>query len=366
MQLTVITSNINKQSGWGRYSSAIISEYPNFSIDCRVITDKGYGKCGNEDNILLSLDNVANFFRNLFRVRKLARSSDIVHAFDGWPYAVYGYAAVWGTKKKLFINGVGTYSVEPFNNLAKAFLLSLAYRRAKNIFCISNYTKKKILGKIKLNNILTVFLGVPDLPLISDLEIGQYKIKYKINDEYPIFLTVGSLKNRKGQYDSLQAISKLKREYPKFKYFMIGSDVDKNYIRLIKDFAATENIADKIEIIGAADDKILSFFYQISDIFLLNSNNTGDSFEGFGLVLLEAACFGLPVIASRDCGIEDALRDGYNGYLVGQHDHDDVADRIKLLLKQDKKKLAENSRNFAGEFSWRQTVSKYYEYYQKN
>lgn len=366
MQVTVITSNINHKSGWGRYSSAIINEYHNFNIDYQVITDKKYGKIAKENNILLPLHNIFSFFHNIYKVRKLALSSDVVHAFDGWPYSVYGYFAVLGSNKKFFINGVGTYSVDPFNDSIKAFFLRRAYRRAKQIFCISNYTKKKILEKIKLNNILTVFLGVADLPPLSAAEIDQYRTNHNIKDEHPIFLTIGAIKGRKGQYDSLQAINKLKDKYPKFKYFIIGSAEDKNYLKLIKDFAVKHNIVDNVEIINSADDKDLAFFYQISDIFLLNSTNKGDYFEGFGLVLLEAAQFGRPVIGSRGCGIEDALGDNYNGYLARQRDPDDIYDKIQNILSGDKQKLADNSREFASMFSWHKTVSQYYEYYQKN
>src|SRR3569623_55113 len=42
---------------------------------------------------------------------------DLVHALDAWPYGFYGFAAVFGTKKKLFINGIGTYSVAPLYSL---------------------------------------------------------------------------------------------------------------------------------------------------------------------------------------------------------------------------------------------------------
>jgi glycosyltransferase involved in cell wall biosynthesis len=367
MKITVITSNINTKSGWGRYSSSIINEYNNFGIDYQVITDKNYKKLDKENSILLPLNNIFNFFYNIHKVKKLASGSNIIHAFDGWPYSIYAYFAVFGTNKKLFINGVGTYSVVPLNNFLKSFLLSKAYRRAKKIFCISHYTKNKILEKIKLNNLKVVLLGKSDIPKISEDIIVEYNKKYGIvNSNYPIFLSVGAIKNRKGQYYSLQAIAKLSNKYPKFRYFILGSDADIGYINAIKEYIQGNNLFKNVIITNNASEEELAFFYSVSDIFILNSVNDRGHFEGFGLVFLEAAQFGLPVIGSKDCGIEDAMSDGYNGYLAKQKDIKDIYKNILKILDGDKQKLIANSQKFVKNFSWHKTVSQYYEYYKKN
>ena len=42
--------------------------------------------------------------------------------------------------------------------------------------------------------------------------------------------------------------------------------------------------------------------------------------EGFGMVLNEAGCFGVPVVAKYYLGIEDIITDGENGYLFDKSD----------------------------------------------
>lgn len=364
MKITVITSNINTKSGWGRYSASIINEYNNFGIEYQVIADKNYEKLDKENNILLPLNSVFNFFYNIYKVKKLSSNSNIIHAFDGWPYSVYGYFAVLGTKKKLFINGVGTYSVLPFNNFIKSFFLKKAYRRANKIFCISNYTKNKILEKIKLNNLEVVLLGNSDIAHVSKDIITKYIKKYDIVDSnYPIFLSVGAIKNRKGQYYSLQAITKLSRQYSDFRYFILGSDSDVSYVNSIKRYIKEKGLLKNVIIVNHANEEELAFFYSVSDIFILNSVNDNGHFEGFGLVFLEAAQFALPVIGSKDCGIEDAMKDSYNGYLAKQKDVNDIYKSILNILDGDIKKLQENSMKFTDNFSWNKTVKKYFEYY---
>ena len=360
IKILVITHDINNKSGWGRYSSSILKEYLKFGLVYKVVTEKGSNQ-SNELNILSPTISVFKLISNIFKVRKLAKDFDIIHAFDGWPYAVYGYFSSLGRNKKLFISGVGTYSVDPFNFKCKKWLMKKAFIRAEKIFCISDYTKKKISEKLKPSNLLTVLLGATRLNLLSDEEVSKFKIEYKLKDHYPVFLTVGAIKSRKGQYYSLQAITQLKSKYPDFRYFIIGSDADKKYVDKIKKYCHNNKISDNVIIINKASDKVLSFFYQRSDVFIMTSVNNGDYFEGFGLVFLEAATFGLPVIGSKNCGIEDALQNGYNGYLAEQRQPNDIYDKIIKVLASDQEQWKHHSQEFASRFSWYKTVSKYYE-----
>lgn len=62
-------------------------------------------------------------------------------------------------------------------------------------------------------------------------------------------------------------------------------------------------------------------------------------FEGFGLVLLEAKQYGLPVVGFNcpTCPA-DIVIDGVNGYLVTPYDIDDMSDKISLLIEQESKR----------------------------
>src|SRR3569623_3180224 len=118
---------------------------------------------------------------------------DLVHALDAWPYGFYGFAAVFGTKKKLFINGIGTYSVAPLYSFARGVLLRVAYGRAKKIFCISAYTKMQLKeAGISQSKLEVVHLGTSDLPKASEQYIQEVRESNNIPDAaYPIILTVG-------------------------------------------------------------------------------------------------------------------------------------------------------------------------------
>jgi len=70
-------------------------------------------------------------------------------------------------------------------------------------------------------------------------------------------------------------------------------------------------------------------FYNLADLFVLPSINSG---EAFGIVLLEAASSGVSVIASNLVGVRSVVRDGKNGFLIDPGDIDGLAHRMKLIL----------------------------------
>lgn len=367
MKILLITKNIDNKGGQGRYSRSVVDEFSRRHLNFTVLTEYRTGHLA-ERAILRPLGGgffktTMAFVANIFSARRAAKGADILHALDGWPYSVYGYFAVLGTPKKLFITGIGTYSVSPLRGGVQRILLSRAYSAAKQILCISDYVGQKILKYLPLNNIKVVFMGTICLPELRESEIEDFKVKQGLEKDFPILLTVGDIKKRKGQLNSLCAAWLLRDKYPHWKYIMIGSDDDKNYMEQIRKFIANNQLTEHVKIISNMyDDWKLAAFYQSSDVFLLNSNNDGEHFEGFGLVILEAAQFGKPVVGSGDCGIESVIQDGRNGYLSNQGDYEDIKEKILLTLKN-KTALARGAIDFHHYFSWEKTVDQYLEFY---
>ncbi len=363
-RILIITNNLGVDSGMGRYSLSIVNELSRAGVYFKILTEKNTKPVlSGEIKGLLNKSTIIGFFKNIIITRKLAKEFDVVHALDCWTYGVYAYFAVLGTRKKLFVNGVGTYSV-PCGGLFKKFLMVRAYVRSEKVFCISGYAKSRILEiepKIKAE---TVLLGATKLADPSADEVKDYSQKYKTLDRYPILLTVGGIKDRKGQLETLKAVKMLVRDYPKALYVIVGSNKNRSYISKIKNYAEKHNLSENILMLhDIRTDKELAYLYDLSDIFLLNSNNDGVHFEGFGLVLLEAAQFGRPVIGSSGCGIENAIENGYNGYLTEQRNPEDIYEKLNLVLGGQYSSLAANSKEFAKRFKWRDTVVSYLKYY---
>jgi len=91
-----------------------------------------------------------------------------------------------------------------------------------------------------------------------------------------------------------------------------------------------------VQFAGALDDGALAHAYGEATVFALPVRTTVGSQaggEGFGLVYLEAAAAGLPVVAGNGGAIPEVVRDGETGLLVDPQAPDEVARAIVRLLR---------------------------------
>ena len=91
----------------------------------------------------------------------------------------------------------------------------------------------------------------------------------------------------------------------------------------------------RVRFAGVLDDAALARAYGEAAVFALPVRTTVGSQaggEGFGLVYLEAAAAGLPVVAGNGGAIPEVVRDGETGLLVDPYAPDEVARAIVKLL----------------------------------
>jgi glycosyltransferase involved in cell wall biosynthesis len=359
MKVLVLTKTISPDSGGGRYSHAVLEEYKKMGISFTVVTETG--------GELLPLSSIGLFIKNILKVRNYAKGHDIVHAFDGWPFAIYAHCAVLGTRKPLVVNAVGTYAVAALKRPVKGFFLKMAYRRAKKIFAISEFVKRRLQMYLNVP-VDVVYLGTTWMktPETSDLE--KTRAKYGIQNQTPVLLTVGALKDRKGQFETAEAVKILKEKYPNILYLIVGSTRGTEaYTEKIRKYVWENGLEQNVQIISdAKSDAELASIYTLSTIFLLNSkfDEKSEHSEGFGLVLLEAAQFGKPVIGSVGSGIPEAMEDGFNGVLVQKVEPGQIVEAVEKVLSR-YNELAMNSKKVAERFSWKKTAEAYSSAYKK-
>ena len=96
---------------------------------------------------------------------------------------------------------------------------------------------------------------------------------------------------------------------------------------------------ESINFIGEVNN--VQDYYSRANVLLLTSNN-----EGFGMVVNEAAQFGVPSVCNFIPGIEDLITDGENGFIVEQDDINTMASKVCDILTNDKlkEKLGTNAR----------------------
>lgn len=305
MKICYLVHDMNPKAGWGRLSNDLIS---------------GVKKAGHEITILKEIDDGfdgipilkggSGVFLASFRARKYLKTCDIIHTFDVYPYGVIVFLSTLFLKKKIVISLIGTYSVAPLYNWRTSFLSSVSLYFASIITSISEFTKKEVLKRVSLKNIIVITPGI-------DLKVF-YKEHKESKEQF--IISVGSLKERKGYHNSIPAFALSKKNLPNLKYKIVGNQGDFNYFSQLKRITKEYGVENDVQFLTNVSDDDLSLLYKEAKLFILPSVNVDHHFEGFGIVFLEAAAAGLPVIGTSGNGIEDAILNGHNGVLVPQND----------------------------------------------
>jgi phosphatidylinositol alpha-1,6-mannosyltransferase len=131
-----------------------------------------------------------------------------------------------------------------------------------------------------------------------------------------VILTVGRLHPRKGQLITLQALQSLAPRFrSQIEYWIVGSSPKKSrYEQSLR--AAAAQAGFPVRFLGDLPDDELDLVYDQADIFAMTSIDYRHSVEGFGLVYLEAAAHGLPIVAHSVGGVAEAVVDNVTGLLV--------------------------------------------------
>ena len=106
---------------------------------------------------------------------------------------------------------------------------------------------------------------------------------------------------------------------------------------------------------------ILSTYYRAADLVLVPSRS-----ESFGLVALEAAACGVPVIASSVGGLQNLIENEKTGVLIEGWDPTKFSQAVDYLLSNPFKstEIAMNAVDKAQTYTWGQTARRLQEIYQ--
>lgn len=345
MKICFLIHDLNIKDGGGRLAFDLVSSLR---------------KSGGEVTVLTDLDLLKNPLFNFLKIRKIFKKSDIIHAVDIWPNGFYGRLISFGLKNPIIITALGTYSVAPFYSWRR--LLMIWACKNSQVIAISDYTKEKI-NKILPH--LKIRIICPGFNLdfwsgdnaVSEKEIMHFK---------PYILSVGALKFRKGYHNSIQAFNIVAKQFKNLNYVIIGQGEELEYAKNLKSFIKDNGLENRVFFISSGiDDNKLLEFYRSAELFVLTPVEENHHFEGFGIVYLEAAASGLPIVATYDSGAASATKDGYNSILVPQNDSQRTADAVLKILSDNllRLNLKNNSRKWAKNFSWEKIIKKYTEIY---
>jgi glycosyltransferase involved in cell wall biosynthesis len=170
-------------------------------------------------------------------------------------------------------------------------------------------------------------------------------------------LFVGNITPRKGLHTLLDALSLLPEGA--WQLSVVGSEgAHGAYTRSVRHLLEKVSLHRHVNFLGRIPDASLAGLLAASHLLVVPS-----SYEGFGIVYLEAMGFGLPVLASGAGGAKELVRDGINGFLITPGDTAALAQHVRDLA-DDRQRLRTMSlaalRHFSSHPTWADAGEKIY------
>ncbi len=206
-----------------------------------------------------------------------------------------------------------------------------------------------------------IYNGVESEAFTSRWDSGslrqQVREQYGLKDE-PTVLFAGKLRESKGVHILAAAMERVWQAVPGAVLALVGGT---EYGRgrtmretpfMVQLRRRLDSAAGRVVLTGFIPPERMPQAYLLGDVFVGPSQIE----EGLGLVFLEAAAAGLPIIASRMGGIPEVVREGVNGLLLDRKDDaEELADKIIILLADAglRRKLGQGGRQWVTtDFTW--------------
>lgn len=202
------------------------------------------------------------------------------------------------------------------------------FRRARVIIAISNFTRCALARlNIPSEKIVVVYPPV-ERPRTNALSVDEIARIYGL-EQKRVILTVGRLVPRKGHDDVIRAVGVLKDRYPDLVYVVAGAGEFGAHLRRL---AADLGVAERVYFLGRVPDVAIDGLYRACEVFALPGRQHGTDVEGFGIVFIEAALRGKPVIAGRSGAIEEVVDHEITGLVVRPGVVDELVEAVVRLL----------------------------------
>lgn len=255
-----------------------------------------------------------NKLARLARVYRLATSFirenrfDVITVQDA--YFLGSLAAYIANKFSIALE-IQIHGFEKYYGFRK-FLAKRNMRRADAIRVVSERLKRELISEFSISpQKITV------APIYT--EKGTHSVTAKTNFT---FLSVGRLVPIKNVALQIEALAAIRARHPEARLVVVGDGPERIHLERL---ASRLGIGSAVEFVGMQTD--VGSWYSRAHVFLFTSNR-----EGWGLVAVEAASHGLPIIMT-DVGLAgEFVIDGQNGIIVPVGGKNELSRAMERLM----------------------------------
>jgi phosphatidylinositol alpha-1,6-mannosyltransferase len=275
-----------------------------------------------------SLAMYARFFLKSLALA-ITHRFDAIHAFRALPEGLVAWAVARLTFRPVVIYAHGE-ELTTWGRGGKFKAMRFALRHANRVIANSEHTRDTLLEMgVDPARITVIYPGVDVSVFRPGLDIAGLREGLVIPPDAGLVFSVGRLSRRKGFDQVIRAVAKLREDGMNVQYVLAGIGDDWNYLAgLIRE----HNLQDAAHMIGAVCEQDLPRWMNACDVFAMPNRDIDGDNEGFGMVFIEAAACGKPVLAGNAGGTGAAVLDGVTGLRVAGSALESVAQGLKSLL----------------------------------
>lgn len=169
-------------------------------------------------------------------------------------------------------------------------------------------------------------------------------------DDRPLLLFVGRIQPLKGVDVAVETLAAIERTDARL--WIVGGasgSQGSEEVDRIQALIDELGVRDRVEFKPPIPHHLLSTYYRAADVVLIPSRS-----ESFGLVALESAACGVPVVASAVGGLLTLVEHGHTGYLVESRDAADYAAWVDAILADPvlARRLSVSAAAMARNYTW--------------
>ena len=221
--------------------------------------------------------------------------------------------------------------------------------RADQLITCSSAMRDEVAGLFELDpaRIAVVHNGIaPRRWRVGAARVRAARERYG-SGAAPLLLYFGRLEYEKGVQDLIAALPRIRRRHPGTRLLVAGTGTAED---LLRDATRTHRVRRSVTFLGHLPDADLAALIPAVDAVVLPSR-----YEPFGIVALEAAAAGAPLVASTAGGLGEVVLDGETGLSFSPGDVSGLAEAVAAALEDPAaaaRRVKAARRRLGSDFGW--------------
>jgi len=292
------------------------------------------------------------------KLEEIWRNFDVVHIHGHGRFTSNWALKFLKDKKPIIYTAHGFFHSRKSGRIKKIYNKFFGKRLNNATYCtaLTELEKNSYLKLGVRNDKIKIIPNWVDLKNNKLLKISRRKIisSFGLDPNLKTLLYVGRIHESKGLSYVLKAIRNIK-----INLLIVGRDG--GYMSQLKEEIVDLGLQKRVAITGPISGRKLKEIYSSSDFFILFSE-----WEGFGIVVIEAMAYGLPIIVSNQGALPYIVCDGKTGLIVPFGNVPKLSEKVKEYLSEPSfaKKISSAAGKFVESYDIKKIVRKYEELYE--